>query len=45
VVLKEGRIAEIGAHAELMKLGGYYASLVRQQTRGLIQNTGEPLDE
>jgi ATP-binding cassette, subfamily B, bacterial len=44
IVLKEGRIAEQGRHAELMALGGYYASLVKQQTKGLIQNAGEPLD-
>jgi ATP-binding cassette subfamily B protein len=43
VVLKEGRVAESGSHAELMKLDGYYASLVKQQTKGLIQNSGEPL--
>jgi ATP-binding cassette, subfamily B, bacterial len=36
VVLKEGKIAEIGSHATLMREGGYYASLVRRQQRGLI---------
>jgi ATP-binding cassette subfamily B protein len=41
LVLREGVIAEAGRHAELMKLGGYYASLVRRQTAGLIQNEGE----
>jgi ATP-binding cassette subfamily B protein len=41
LVLREGVIAEVGRHAELMKLGGYYASLVRRQTAGLIQNEGE----
>ncbi len=41
VVLKEGRIAESGRHEELMLLGGYYASLVHRQTRGLIRNEGE----
>lgn len=43
LVLMDGRIAESGRHRELMALNGYYASLVRRQTRGLIQNTGEPL--
>jgi ATP-binding cassette subfamily B protein len=41
IVLKEGRISESGRHEELMRLNGYYASLVRRQTRGLIQNDGE----
>ncbi len=41
VVLKEGKIAETGTHEELMLLGGYYASLVYRQTRGLIRNEGE----
>ena len=43
LVLREGVIAESGAHAELMKQNGYYASLVHRQTAGLIQNDGEPL--
>ncbi|MBA4149953.1 MAG: ABC transporter ATP-binding protein [Verrucomicrobia bacterium] len=41
IVLKEGRVAETGTHDELMKVNGYYASLVEHQTRGLIQNEGE----
>ncbi|MDB6024620.1 MAG: transporter [Verrucomicrobiales bacterium] len=41
VVLREGKIAESGSHNELMLLGGYYASLVHRQTRGLIRNEGE----
>lgn len=41
VVLKDGGIAECGTHRELMALGGYYASLVRRQTRGLILNGSE----
>jgi ATP-binding cassette, subfamily B, bacterial len=44
IVLKEGQISESGSHAELMRLEGYYASLVKQQTKGLIQNVGEPLE-
>ncbi|MHA3773549.1 ABC transporter ATP-binding protein [Verrucomicrobiota bacterium sgz303538] len=42
VVLKEGYIAEQGTHEELMKRSGYYAGLVKRQTRGLIYNEGEP---
>ena len=41
IVLREGRVAEIGRHDELMRVGGYYASLVEHQTRGLIRNEGE----
>jgi ATP-binding cassette subfamily B protein len=36
LVLRDGRIAEQGTHWELMRRGGYYASLVARQTRGLI---------
>jgi ATP-binding cassette subfamily B protein len=36
LVLKGGRIMEEGDHARLMALDGYYASLVRRQTRGLL---------
>jgi ATP-binding cassette subfamily B protein len=43
-VLRGGRIGESGTHAELRRVDGYYASLVRPQTRGLIQNVGEPLE-
>ncbi len=41
IVLRDGRIAEMGGHEELMALNGYYASLVKRQTRGLLQNEGE----
>lgn len=41
VVLKEGRIVESGRHSDLVRLGGYYASLVKRQARGLIVNEGE----
>jgi ATP-binding cassette subfamily B protein len=36
VVLREGSIAEEGSHRELMERNGYYATLVRHQTRGLL---------
>ena len=36
VVLRNGRIIESGCHSDLLANDGYYASLVVQQTRGLI---------
>jgi ATP-binding cassette, subfamily B, bacterial len=36
VVLRNGRLVEEGTHAELVERGGYYASLVAKQTRGLL---------
>ncbi len=36
LVLKGGEIVESGDHDALMKADGYYASLVRRQTRGLL---------
>jgi len=38
VVLKDGQIAEMGNHRELMGRKGYYASLVRLQTEGLFSS-------
>lgn len=42
IVLKDGLIAESGTHASLMMAGGYYASLVKRQSRGLIANDVDP---
>jgi len=36
VVLQKGVIMELGTHRELMAAGGYYASLVKRQTHGLL---------
>jgi ATP-binding cassette subfamily B protein len=38
LVLKGGSIIEMGPHVELVRRGGYYASLVHRQHRGLIPN-------
>jgi ATP-binding cassette subfamily B protein len=38
LVLKNGRIIESGTHTELLIQNGYYTSLVRRQTLGLIPN-------
>ena len=31
MVLDRGRVVEVGSHAELMELGGWYARLYRRQ--------------
>ena len=36
LVLKDGRIIESDTHESLMKQGGYYASLIQCQSRGLL---------
>jgi ATP-binding cassette subfamily B protein len=36
VVFRDGGVSEIGRHEELMQNNGYYASLVKQQIRGLV---------
>ena len=36
IVLKDGAVHEAGDHEQLVRAGGYYASLVRRQVRGLI---------
>lgn len=41
IVLRNGEVAEHGTHEHLMALNGYYASLVKRQTKGLIRNEGE----
>ena len=39
VVIKDGRIAEIGSHAELLAAGGYYAEMVRGREGGVLGGT------
>jgi ATP-binding cassette subfamily B protein len=41
IVLRNGKIVEQGRHEQLMAQNGYYASLVKRQTKGLIVNEGE----
>jgi len=42
IVLRDGKIHESGTHSSLVKAGGYYASLVRRQSDGLIENDLDP---
>jgi ATP-binding cassette subfamily B protein len=42
LVLKSGRIIERGRHGELMRQGGYYASLIERQMNGLEQRVDVP---
>jgi ATP-binding cassette subfamily B protein len=37
VVIKDGVIAEVGGHSELIAAAGYYASLVARQTEGFLE--------
>jgi ATP-binding cassette subfamily B protein len=36
VVIKDGEIAEVGNHSQLIAAGGYYAALVTRQTKGFL---------
>jgi ATP-binding cassette subfamily B multidrug efflux pump len=36
IVLDRGRVVEQGTHAELLRLGGHYASLWQRQSGGFI---------
>ena len=36
VVLRDGKIAEMGTHAELVERGAHYARMVRQQAKGYL---------
>jgi ATP-binding cassette subfamily B protein len=39
VVIKDGGIAEVGNHTELLAKGGYYAALVSRQARGFLEES------
>ncbi len=38
LVFEDGRIAETGSHAELLRRNGLYAELVRRQAEGMLEN-------
>ena len=42
IVLEQGRIAEQGTHAELLRLNGHYAKLWRHQSGGFLPADGDP---
>jgi ATP-binding cassette subfamily B protein len=37
IVLDDGRVSEVGKHAELVSLGGYYADLHKKQDASLVE--------
>jgi ATP-binding cassette subfamily B protein len=41
IVLDEGRIREMGSHAELLALGGFYAELEASQRRGAVDDIAD----
>jgi ATP-binding cassette subfamily B protein len=41
LVVRDGRITERGTHGALLAADGYYASLIRLQTRGLLDPTAD----
>jgi ATP-binding cassette subfamily B protein len=42
VVVENGRITEVGSHAELVARAGFYASLVERQRRGFLDQPPGP---